>query len=105
MCKSYSFPTEVLFDIFKVLCLNQLYVKPFVTYKFKNFNNILLRMFEILDILKITNIIQSFGIKNKKSSKTFSITNSHFIVHVLNRSLPDILCIFTIINYRIRQSY
>lgn len=84
-CRRY--PSEALYNDFTVLDLRQLFVRALLIYMYKHSDSI----FDHVNHTYPTRSALTGGIQIPRLTKTYSITNCHYILHILYRNIPDTL--------------
>ena len=80
------YPTDALFNEFKVFDIRQLYIRTLATYIFKHSHE---HFEKVSHEYPTRSAMGSAGIRVPKLVKTFSMTNSSYIAHHLYKNLPD----------------
>jgi len=84
-CRRY--PSEALFNDFTVLDIRQLFVRALLIYMFKHSDSV----FDNVNHAYPTRNALAVGIQTPRLVKTYSVTNCHYILHILYRNLPETL--------------
>ena len=82
--KPRTYPSDSLFDDFKVFDIRQLYIKVLACYAFKNDYNFL----QETEHIHATRYQQQVGLITPRISKSINATNSVFLTHILFQNLP-----------------
>lgn len=82
--KNSRFPTDLLFEEFKVLNISQLYLRTIISYIFKNKEN----LFNEITHSYSTRTALNIGFHPPRLFKTITSTSSHYIVYTVYSKLP-----------------
>lgn len=83
--KNRRFPTELLFEEFKVLNISQLYIRSLIMYIYNNKDT----MFNQISHSYSTRASANIGINAPRLVKTITTTSSHYIANIVYTKIPS----------------
>jgi hypothetical protein len=85
--KPLRYPSDMLFESFKVFNVKQLYIKSILLYSFKH----QFKFVQKIDHVYLTRHQLGGGIVTLRISKSINSTNAFYLIHILYQHLPEIL--------------